>query len=116
MITLDTGHFHPTESVADKVSSLLLSVPELMLHVSRPGRWDSDHVTIMDLSLIHIFGVFGCPAFLHFTVFSEFSLHQIVFRFYTYGREGELSLIHIFTTWPRISSGTPVIAHSTTAG
>ena len=48
MITLDTGHFHPTESVADKVSSLLLYVPELMLHVSRPIRWDSDHVTIMD--------------------------------------------------------------------
>ena len=48
MVTLDTGHFHPTESVADKVSSLLLFVPELMLHVSRPVRWDSDHVTIMD--------------------------------------------------------------------
>ncbi len=48
LITLDTGHFHPTESVADKVSSLLLYVPELMLHVSRPVRWDSDHVTIMN--------------------------------------------------------------------
>lgn len=48
MITLDTGHFHPTESIADKVSSLLLYVPELMLHVSRPVRWDSDHVTIMN--------------------------------------------------------------------
>ena len=48
MVTLDTGHFHPTESVADKVSSMLLYVPELMLHVSRPVRWDSDHVTIMD--------------------------------------------------------------------
>ena len=48
IITLDTGHFHPTESVADKVSSLLLYVPELMLHVSRPVRWDSDHVTIMN--------------------------------------------------------------------
>ena len=48
MITLDTGHFHPTESVADKVSAMLLFVPELMLHVSRPIRWDSDHVTIMD--------------------------------------------------------------------
>jgi L-rhamnose isomerase len=48
MVTLDTGHFHPTESVGDKVSSLLLFVPELMLHVSRPVRWDSDHVTIMD--------------------------------------------------------------------
>lgn len=48
LVTLDTGHFHPTESVADKVSSLLLFVPELMLHVSRPVRWDSDHVTIMN--------------------------------------------------------------------
>ena len=48
IITLDTGHFHPTESVADKVSSVLLYVPELMLHVSRPVRWDSDHVTIMN--------------------------------------------------------------------
>lgn len=48
MITLDTGHFHPTESVADKVSAMLLFVPELMLHVSRPVRWDSDHVTVMD--------------------------------------------------------------------
>lgn len=48
MVTLDTGHFHPTESVADKVSSLLLFMPEVMLHVSRPIRWDSDHVTIMN--------------------------------------------------------------------
>ena len=48
LITIDTGHFHPTESAADKVSSMLLFVPELMLHVSRPIRWDSDHVTIMD--------------------------------------------------------------------
>ena len=48
LVTLDTGHFHPTESVADKVSSLLLYVPELLLHVSRPVRWDSDHVTIMN--------------------------------------------------------------------
>ena len=48
IITLDTGHFHPTESVADKLSSLLLYVPEVMLHVSRPVRWDSDHVTIMN--------------------------------------------------------------------
>ena len=46
--TIDTGHYHPTESPADKVSALLCYVPELMLHVSRPIRWDSDHVTIMD--------------------------------------------------------------------
>ena len=56
IVTLDTGHFHPTESVADKLSSLLLYVPEVMLHVSRPVRWDSDHVTIMNdetLDLMH---------------------------------------------------------------
>ena len=46
--TIDTGHYHPTESPADKISALLCFVPELMLHVSRPVRWDSDHVTIMD--------------------------------------------------------------------
>lgn len=55
MITLDTGHFHPTESVADKVSAMLLYVPELMLHVSRPVRWDSDHVTIMDDPTMDLF-------------------------------------------------------------
>lgn len=48
IVTLDMGHFHPTESVADKVSSLLLFTPEIMLHVSRPVRWDSDHVTTMN--------------------------------------------------------------------
>ena len=48
IVTLDTGHFHPTESVADKLSSLLLYTPEVMLHVSRPVRWDSDHVTILN--------------------------------------------------------------------
>lgn len=48
MVTLDTGHFHPTESIADKISSLLLFTPEVMLHVSRPVRWDSDHVTIIN--------------------------------------------------------------------
>ena len=55
IITLDTGHFHPTESVADKVSAMLLFVPELMLHVSRPIRWDSDHVTIMDDPTLDLF-------------------------------------------------------------
>lgn len=48
IVTLDTGHFHLTESIADKVSSLLLFTPEIMLHVSRPIRWDSDHVVIMN--------------------------------------------------------------------
>lgn len=48
IVTLDTGHFHLTESIADKVSSLLLFTPEIMLHVSRPIRWDSDHVVILN--------------------------------------------------------------------
>ncbi len=48
ILTIDTGHYHPTEVPGDKVSAVLNFVPELMLHVSRPVRWDSDHVTIMD--------------------------------------------------------------------
>lgn len=53
--TIDTGHYHPTESPADKVSALLQFVPELMLHVSRPVRWDSDHVTLMDDPTLELF-------------------------------------------------------------
>ena len=53
--TIDTGHYHPTESPADKVSALLNFVPELMLHVSRPVRWDSDHVTIMNDPTLELF-------------------------------------------------------------
>lgn len=53
--TIDTGHYHPTESPADKVSALLHFVPELMLHVSRPIRWDSDHVTLMDDPTLDLF-------------------------------------------------------------
>ncbi|MDR1414643.1 MAG: L-rhamnose isomerase [Odoribacteraceae bacterium] len=48
IVTLDTGHFHLTERIFDKISSLLLFLPEIMLHVSRPLWWDSDHVTIMN--------------------------------------------------------------------
>ncbi|GAB4495308.1 MAG: L-rhamnose isomerase [Anaerolineales bacterium] len=44
MLTLDSGHFHPTETIADKISSILLSLDEILLHVSRGVRWDSDHV------------------------------------------------------------------------
>lgn len=44
LLCLDTGHFHPTESIADKISSVLLYLPEILLHVSRGVRWDSDHV------------------------------------------------------------------------
>ena len=52
MLCLDMGHFHPTESVADKISALLLFFPELLLHLSRGVRWDSDHVlTLSDASL-----------------------------------------------------------------
>ena len=45
---LDAGHFHPTESLADKISSILQFVPGLLLHVSRGVRWDSDHVVLLD--------------------------------------------------------------------
>lgn len=48
LLCLDMGHFHPTESVADKVSSVLQFVPGLLLHVSRGVRWDSDHVVLFD--------------------------------------------------------------------
>lgn len=44
MICLDAGHFHPTESISDKISSVLMWMPEILLHVSRGVRWDSDHV------------------------------------------------------------------------
>jgi L-rhamnose isomerase len=47
LLCLDSGHFHPTESVADKISSVLTWVKELLLHVSRGVRWDSDHVVIL---------------------------------------------------------------------
>ncbi len=53
--TLDTGHYEPTENVSDMVSSLLLYVPELMIHVSRPIRWDSDHVTLMNDQTLDLF-------------------------------------------------------------
>ncbi|MGA2114642.1 MAG: L-rhamnose isomerase [Bryobacteraceae bacterium] len=48
LLTLDAGHFHPTEVISDKISSVLLFCPGLLLHVSRPVRWDSDHVVILD--------------------------------------------------------------------
>ena len=46
LLTLDSGHFHPTEGIADKLSSISLFVKEILLHVSRGVRWDSDHVVI----------------------------------------------------------------------
>ncbi len=54
IVTLDTGHFHLSENVADKISSLLLYTPEIMLHVSRPIRWDSDHVVILNDDVIEL--------------------------------------------------------------
>ena len=47
LLTLDTGHFHPTETISDKISSVLMEVPEILLHVSRGVRWDSDHVVTL---------------------------------------------------------------------
>ncbi len=48
LICLDAGHFHPTENMADKISSVMCFVPEILLHVSRGVRWDSDHVVILN--------------------------------------------------------------------
>lgn len=56
LLCIDMGHFHPTESTADKLSALALSLDEILLHVSRPMRWDSDHVILMNdevLSMAH---------------------------------------------------------------
>jgi len=47
LLTLDTGHFHPTEGVADKISAVFAFLDEILLHVSRGVRWDSDHVVIL---------------------------------------------------------------------
>jgi L-rhamnose isomerase len=54
MITLDNGHFHPTEQVGDKISSILLYVDELLLHLTRGVRWDSDHVLTFNDELLLI--------------------------------------------------------------
>jgi L-rhamnose isomerase len=48
LLCLDAGHFHPTENVADKISTSLSFLNEILLHVSRPVRWDSDHVVLFD--------------------------------------------------------------------
>ncbi len=48
LLTLDAGHYHPTKSIADKISSVLQHLPEILLHVSRGVRWDSDHVVILN--------------------------------------------------------------------
>lgn len=48
LLTLDAGHFHPTEVISNKISAMLLYLDKLLLHVSRPVRWDSDHVVVLD--------------------------------------------------------------------
>lgn len=55
VLCLDLGHYHPTESVADKVSALMQFHPRLLLHTSRPVRWDSDHVVILDDAVRSLF-------------------------------------------------------------
>jgi len=48
LFTLDTGHYHPTETIADKISAVLSFLPEILLHLSRGVRWDSDHVVVLN--------------------------------------------------------------------
>jgi L-rhamnose isomerase len=54
LLCLDSGHFHPTESIADKISCVLQFLPEILLHVSRGVRWDSDHVVAFNDDLLAI--------------------------------------------------------------
>mgnify|MGYP006267411061 FL=1 len=54
LLCLDAGHFHPTETIADKISSVMLYIPRLLLHVSRGVRWDSDHVITLNDDLLAI--------------------------------------------------------------
>jgi L-rhamnose isomerase len=54
LLTLDAGHFHPTEVISEKISTVLMFCPGLLLHVSRPVRWDSDHVVLLDDELQNI--------------------------------------------------------------
>ena len=54
LLCLDTGHFHPTETIVDKISAVFTQLDEILLHVSRGIRWDSDHVVIADDALLAI--------------------------------------------------------------
>lgn len=54
LLCLDMGHFHPTENIADKLSAVALSVDEILLHVSRPIRWDSDHVILLNDDILQM--------------------------------------------------------------
>ena len=51
LYTLDTGHYHPTETITDKLSAVFMYLPEILLHVSRGVRWDSDHVVVLNEDL-----------------------------------------------------------------
>ena len=53
-LCLDAGHFHPTEVISEKISAISLFVEKMLLHVSRPVRWDSDHVILLDTELVAI--------------------------------------------------------------
>lgn len=55
MTCMDMGHYHPTEALYDKLSAVLAFLPEVLLHLSRPVRWDSDHVVILNDDLINLF-------------------------------------------------------------
>jgi L-rhamnose isomerase len=54
LLCLDSGHYHPTETIADKLSAVLSFLPEVLLHVSRGVRWDSDHVVLLNDELLAI--------------------------------------------------------------
>lgn len=54
LLCLDSGHFHPTEQIGDKISAVLTFLDEMLLHISRPVRWDSDHIVILDDMLLQI--------------------------------------------------------------
>ncbi len=65
LLTLDAGHYHPTEGIADKISSVLQFLPEILLHVSRGVRWDSDHIVILNDDLLAIAREIVANGFLH---------------------------------------------------
>ena len=54
LLCLDMGHFHPTENIADKLSAVAMSLDEILLHVSRPMRWDSDHVILLNDDILQM--------------------------------------------------------------
>jgi L-rhamnose isomerase len=54
LLCLDMGHFHPTENIADKLSAVALSLDDILLHVSRPMRWDSDHVILLSDDILQM--------------------------------------------------------------